>query len=579
MPKCNHPVGTACHCNSAQSCLTAIKVTTPNTTETFDGEHYLRANLIHEIAPLKDDKEQAVPVTINLIGSCLYGNDSDCPSGVVLDENGKVVQKLSASQTVNLTYQRDNHKAIPLLECFGYLCLSRSIDSIPYSFYKIRAHCCDGDEPEKNIFVTLFDDLKEIVLGHKVFTDITVAIHPQYSWTGSITLSWEKDEEQKEAQKEEKPKNKPAKKKPLSAIAHLLRDGFTIQGDLKVNAGGVTSEYTAKHTLKNDKEEKPPVKKKSEHSFEGSLAGLLSNTASEHTHSLSSSSDTSAIPPVSRDDSAARIQLLNAVTDVLVIVLLACYDQKGQDKIKMISYGFDSPEIKLQGSGQSVYRDGKYGIDSRLSISATPLFSAYVELDLLLALVASLSSGVGTVAYKAIQSTLDKLQKAYEAGNAPAYAGVKFNLKGALNFSTQGDGLLFEKKMDAPMAFSSLDTQTTVSFEGLGSVRAEAKVFIFHGLFDCKAKLTAIGHCELVTHNHGDETALDYVIYHDGIKAHVEITVSGGIHKGLQKHVFGSFDNADFNDHAKTYPYDWVLAQPKSKQDSTWKNTLFSFGA
>lgn len=579
MPTCNHPVGTACHCNSAQSCLTAIKVVTPNISETFDGEHYLTLNIIHEIAPLQNDEEQPVPVTVNLIGSCLYGNDSDCPSGVVLDENGKLVQKLAASQTVDLTYQRDNHKAIPLLECFGYLCLSQSIGSIPYSFYKIRANCCDGEDLEQNVFISIYDELKEMMLGHKVFTDITVAIHPQYSWTGSITFSWEKDEDQEEAQKEEKPENKPAKKKPLSTISHLLRDGFTIQGDLKVNAGGITSEYTAKHTLKNDKEEKTPVKKKSENSFEGNLAALLSNTAPEQTHSLSVSSDTSAMPPVSRDDSAAQIHLLNAVTDVLLIVLLACYDQKGQDKIKMISYGFDSPEIKLQGSGQSVYRDGNYGIDSSLSISATPLFSGHVELDLLLALIASLSSGVGTVVYKAIQNTLDKLRKAYEAGNAPAYAGVKFNLTGALDFSTQGDGLLFEKKMSQPIAFSSLDTQTTVSFEGLASVRAEAKVFVFHGLFDFQAKLTAIGHCELVTHNHGDETTLDYVIYHDGIKAFVEITVSGDIHKSLQQHVFESFDNSDFNDHAKTYPYEWVLAQPKSKEDSTWKNTLFSFGA
>lgn len=564
MPTCNHPAGTSCHCNSSEPCITALKVDSPHQSQTIEVDGY--GENIHEIAPLQDNKEQPVAVNISLIGSCQYGN-ANCPSGVLVDEDGNLVQELSASQSVKLAYKRSQSMHfIPLLDSFRFICLESSAKSLPSSNYYIRVNQCGDKPPEKGFFASIWDSIEntvsntfhEVVMGEVPFSDMSIGIHPTYIWDAEINFGWNKDERQKHAEQVEKEDNKPAKGKSINKIAKYIRAGFTVGGAIKINEGGYVTEYKTKdykHTVKEVKEPKKHT-------------GDLGNLLSDHGESDDKPLDQS-------DDKASKVNLLKSISEIVEIFRMCMYTAPGNDKVKLISYDYEPPAIKISAHGETGYKDKLCGIDkAKTTLAFAPLLNVSIKLDLLLALAAYF--GVGNAAAR-FKSELKKLEDAYKKGDGAAYAGVDLNviLTGVVNLN----GSLSKNLGEEIEPNFSFEEKLTLA--GIVNLRAEAKVWIIHGVFKFEAKAQGTVCCTIETvKKHGVKT-LDFILYHDGITADVEITISGDVKDDKKSKKAKSFKAAHNSEKKKEKGYHkkghWVWVEPISKDDSDWRVSLLTF--
>ncbi|KEA65585.1 hypothetical protein ADIMK_0211 [Marinobacterium lacunae] len=116
-------------------------------------------------------------------------------------------------------------------------------------------------------------------------------------------------------------------------------------------------------------------------------------------------------------------------------------------------------------------------------------------------------------------------------------------------------------------------------------MRGGAKVWIVEGAFALSGKVIAEGKCALQTakKNEGaknEKEIVELVMYHNGIKAEVEITVSGSV--GMDKSNSGNgndgingYKKSANNEEKKGVKREWIWAEPLNKKVSPFRINVF----
>ncbi|MCY9829469.1 hypothetical protein OTK54_25530, partial [Vibrio chagasii] len=172
-----------------------------------------------------------------------------------------------------------------------------------------------------------------------------------------------------------------------------------------------------------------------------------------------------------------------------------------------------------------------------------------------------------------------KLEEKVKAGQAGAYAGAEFFI--ALSSKLDVTGTLTQK-VTGPTEYG-LSTLANVALSSDVNVRGGAKVWVVEGAFQLSAQVKAECQCALRSTNKDDESKVELVFFHNGIKAIVKIETSakrtssdgwtsqgsggrGGQRSGNKAEASVSY----------TKEKEWKWVESLSEKDSPYRTTLMS---
>ncbi|KEA63436.1 hypothetical protein ADIMK_2401 [Marinobacterium lacunae] len=328
-----------------------------------------------------------------------------------------------------------------------------------------------------------------------------------------------------------------------------ITQGFSIEGEIEVNAGGDVTKYSSK--------------------LEGSRSNLSSSKRSLKLELSSSFNEV-------RDE----IQLIRAISGAIEMVKSSTYQSRGKETVKLVAFDFKPPVITLKGEGKTRHKsDTSFGVDQTLSAGFNPLFEFSITLDLVQAAAAYFK--VDKVVAE-IREQAKILEEKVKSGQQGAYVGAEFNIALATKLETEGS---IKRTMDSDHPEYDFSAESTITLTGNANVRGGAKVWIVEGAFEMKGKVIAEGKCALQTvkKNEGaknEKEIVELVMYHNGIKAEVEITVSGGVKvnkdvkSGDGNRTLESIKSDEKLEKKESYKKEWVWAEPIKKDSSSWRTVV-----
>ncbi|MCY9829468.1 hypothetical protein OTK54_25525, partial [Vibrio chagasii] len=172
-----------------------------------------------------------------------------------------------------------------------------------------------------------------------------------------------------------------------------------------------------------------------------------------------------------------------------------------------------------------------------------------------------------------------KLEEKVKAGQAGAYAGAEFFID--LSSKLDVTGTLIQK-VKGPTEYG-LSTLANVALSSDVNVRGGAKVWVVEGAFQLSAQIKAECFCALRSINKDDESKVELVFFHKGIKAIVKIETSASTKSEDDKYGQGSggFGAARGSTKAEsslsyTKEKEWTWVKSLSEKDSPYRTTLMS---
>ncbi|KEA61753.1 hypothetical protein ADIMK_4210 [Marinobacterium lacunae] len=325
---------------------------------------------------------------------------------------------------------------------------------------------------------------------------------------------------------------------------------FNIEGEIEVNAGGDVTKYSSK--------------------LEGSRSNLSSSKRSLKLELSSSFNEV-------RDE----IQLIRAISGAIEMVKSSTYQSRGKETVKLVAFDFKPPVITLKGEGKTRHKsDTAFGVEHTLSAGFSPLFEFSITLDLVQAAAAYFK--VDTVVAE-LREQAKKQEAKVKAGQQGAYVGAELEIKLTTKLETQGS---IKRTLDSDHPEYDFSAESTISLTGSANMRGGAKVWIVEGAFALSGKVIAEGKCALqaVKKNAGaknEKEIVELVMYHNGIKAEVEITVSGSVDTGKKSYsgegnnkIDGYRGSAE-PEKKESFKREWIWANPMKKEDSNFRMDIF----
>lgn len=530
---CNHLPGETCHCNRGEPCLVSYQVDSTAGNLSFTSGKTMRRRKLELI-----DEGKGVDVTISMEGSCQTGSDT-CPSGYITDHKA-YAKDVSATQcqSYNLNYHAD--KAFGLLNALKFMLAEKQLTQLPHTTYQVCISQCAGKPQQEHSI--LYRPTYTRLLGD-LTNDCFINVYPKLEMESDLTLSYyskseEMSDEQRYAEYFERQQSGLYQGEEIPA--NQITKSFSLEGSLAIKQGSSITKYGSE----------------------------MNYSQSNYTYTRNLQS--------SFENIVEQWRLINGIIDIIKKVKNGTYQNAGQDKVKLVSFRLGEPKVTLKGKQTCELVDKRFGTSGQLSLGFMPLFDFKITLDLVLAAAAyfKMEKAVAEIREQAIE-----LEEKVKAGQAGAYVGAEFFV--ALSSQLDTSGTLTQEVTGATQY--ELNAEQKVALSSDFNVRAGGKVWVMEGAFQLTGQIKAECSFALISTNKDDESKVELVFFHNGIKATVEIKASASIKSDFDENGQGSGGRggqrsgnkaeASIN-HMTKKEWQWVKAL--SKENSDYKTILMS---
>ncbi|OOE83282.1 hypothetical protein BZG72_06295 [Salinivibrio sp. PR6] len=536
---CNHPPGEACHCNRTEPCLIGYAVTAGDSTQQYRG-----GEVIGEPVVVIDEGEGA-EVDITLEGSCQDAKPT-CPNGYVTDNEG-FAKDLSVGQNSGITVRSPQTGAFGLWDAFMLMLAEDTQDALPCKEYQICVTQCAGEpQEESQILYTpaWFDSIVSAILGKLLDDSLSFKVYPKVVLKSELTLSYKKETEEKSdeerydertARYEEYLRNGGAETHHRTEIPkHEIKKKFSLEGSLSIKEGSTETKFGTGLTYEN----------------------------SNYLHTRDVQDEFENI----RD----QLELISSIIDTVGMIKSGMYRDTGEEDIKLVSWEFKPPVLKLGGSQTTTLSDkGQLMTVGKTTLSLDPLFDFSITLDLILAAAAYFK--IKNLVQK-LREEAQKLEDKVKAGQQGAYFGAEFFVMAATSIKTEGSIECVPNKSPT----YAFDAEQAVTMTTEIGIRSGVNVWVLEGLFELTGGIVANAKCVLK----GGEDKTELIFCHEGIKAYVKMKVTFSTKNPNEKssNSQGGFDGWESENSAATSEeetQEWVWVEPLSADDSPYRTTLF----
>ncbi|MCG9753194.1 hypothetical protein L1D54_22400 [Vibrio brasiliensis] len=531
---CNHLLGETCHCNRGEPCLMSYQVDSAAGSLSFTSGQAMRNRKLDLV-----DEGKGVDVTISMEGSCQNGSDS-CPSGYITDNNAYAEDvSVAQCQSYHLNYHAD--KAFGLLDALKFMLSEKQLSQLPHSTYQVCVSQCAGKpQTERSI---LYRPLYTRLLGD-LTNDCFINVYPKIEMESDLTLSYDSkseqvSDEQRYAEYFERQRSGTYQGEEISA--NKITQSFSLAGSLTIKQGSTTTKYGEK----------------------------LTHSRSNYTYTRNLQS--------SFENIVDQWRLINGIIDIIKQMKSGTYQNAGRDKVKLVSFKLGKPKVTFKGKQTCELVDKQFGTSGQLALGLTPLFDFKITLDLVLAAAAYFKM---EKAVAEIREQAQKLEEKVKAGQAGAYVGAEFFI--ALSSKLDVTGTLTQK-VTSPTEYG-LSTLANVALSSDVNMRGGAKVWVVEGAFQISAQVKAECQCALRSTNKDDESKVELVFFHNGIKAIVTIETSASTNGNKTLSSQGSGGRGAWYDEdvsaessiSHTTEKEWQWMKALSEKESPYRTTLMS---
>lgn len=537
---CNHPPGEACHCNRSEPCLIGYAVTAGDSTQQYRG-----GEVIGEPVVVIDEGEGA-EIDITIEGSCQDAKPT-CPNGYVTD-NDVFAKDLAVGQNSEITVHGPDTEAHTLWDALMLMLAEDAQNVLPHKTYQVCVTQCDGQPQEETHLIydiPLIGSIAKAIVGVLSNDSLSFKVYPKVVLKSELTLSYKKETEEKSdeerydertARYEEYLRNGGAETHHRTEIPkHEIKEKFSLEGSLSIKEGSTETKFGTGLTYEN----------------------------SNFLHTRDVQDEFENI----RD----QLKLISSIIDTVGMIKSGMYKDAGEEKIKLVTWEFKPPVIKLTGSQATALTDkGAITTSGKTTLALDPLLDFSITLDVILAAAAYFKI---KNLVKKLQEEAKKLERKVKEGNVGAYFGAEFFVMASTKINTQGS---IEFIPDTKPAYA-FDAEQAITMTTEVGIRGGVKVWVLEGLFELKGGIVANAKCVLK----GGEDKTELIFCHEGIKAYVKMKVTfkkkasddtesnnqGGL-GGL-----GKADNTADTSEEETQEWEWV--EPLRADDSPYRTTLF----
>ncbi|OOE87355.1 hypothetical protein BZG73_01545 [Salinivibrio siamensis] len=536
---CNHPPGEACHCNRTEPCLIGYAVTAGDSTQQYRG-----GEVIGEPVAVIDEGEGA-EVDITLEGSCQDAKPT-CPNGYVTD-NENFAKDLSVGQNSGITVRSPQTGAFGLWDAFMLMLAEDTQDALPYKTYQICVTQCDGQPQEETHLIydiPLIGSIAKAVVGVLSNDSLSFKVYPKVVLKSELTLSYKKETEEKSdeerydertARYEEYLRNGGAEAHHRTEIPKSeIKEKFSLEGSLSIKEGSTETKFGTGLTYEN----------------------------SNYLHTRDVQDEFENI----RD----QLKLISSIIDTVGMIKSGMYRDTGEEDIKLVTWEFKPPVLKLGGSKTTTLSDkGQLITMGKTTLGLDPLFDFSITLDVILAAAAYFK--IKNLVQK-LREEAKKLEDKVKAGQQGAYFGAEFFVMAATSIKTEGSIECVPNKSPT----YAFDAEQAVTMTTEIGIRSGVNVWVLEGLFELTGGIVANAKCVLK----GGEGKTELIFCHEGIKAYVKMKVTFSTKNPNEKssNNQGGLGGWRADSEAKTSEeetQEWVWVDPLSTEDSPYRTTLF----
>ncbi|WP_284509803.1 hypothetical protein, partial [Salinivibrio costicola] len=391
------------------------------------------------------------------------------------------------------------------------------------------------------------DSIVSAILGKLLDDSLSFKVYPKVVLESDLTLSFtkeakEKSDEERTARYEEYLRNGGAEAHHRTEIPKdEIKNKFSLEGSLSIKEGSSETKYGATLEYEN----------------------------SNYMHTRNLKMEFQGI----RD----QLKLISSIIDTVDMVKSGMYEDKddkdkGEEDIKLVSWEFKPPVLKLGGSQTTTLSDkGQLITVGKTTLSLDPLFDFSITLDLILAAAAYFK--IKNLVQK-LREEAKKLEDKVKAGQQGAYFGAEFFVMAATSIKTEGSIECVPNKSPT----YAFDAEQAVTMTTEIGIRGGFNAWVLEGMFELNGGVVAKAKCVLK----GKEDKTELIFCHEGIMAYVNIKVmlGGDEEKGEAssnqggRGGLGKGDNSPDTDKRET-KQEWVWVTPLSADDSPYRTTLF----
>lgn len=530
---CNHLLGETCHCNRGEPCLMSYQVDSAAGSLSFTSGQVMRARKLELV-----DEGKGVDVTVSMEGDCQTNSDN-CPSGYITDHDA-YAEDVSATQcqSYRLNYHAD--KAFGLLDALKFMLAEKKLSQLPHTTYQVCVSQCAGKPQQEHSI--LYQPLYTRLLGD-LTNDCFINVYPKIEMESDLTLSYDsKSEAMSDEQRYEEyfERQQRGTYQGEDIPVNKITQSFSLAGSLTIKQGSSTTKY----------------------------GDTLTNSRSNYTHTRNLQN--------AFENIVDQWRLINGIIDIIKQMKSGTYQNAGQDKVKLVCFKLGKPKVTFKGKQTCELVDSQFGTKGQLTLGFMPLFDFKMTLDLVLAAAAyfKMERAVAEIREQAL-----KLEEKVKAGQVGAYVGAEFFI--ALSSKLDVTGSLSQEVKGATQY--DLFTLANVALSSDVNMRGGAKVWVVEGAFQLSAQIKAECQCALRSTNKDDESKVELVFFHNGIKAIVKVETSASIKSDFDESGQGSGgrggqrsgNKADSKiSYTKDREWQWVKAL--SENDSPYRTTLMS---
>ncbi|OOE48733.1 hypothetical protein BZG12_16465 [Salinivibrio kushneri] len=265
-----------------------------------------------------------------------------------------------------------------------------------------------------------------------------------------------------------------------------------------------------------------------------------------------------------------QLKLISSIIDTIGMIKSGMYRDTGEEDIKLVTWEFKPPVLKLGGSQTTTLNDkGQLITMGKTTLGLDPLFDFSITLDLILAAAAYFK--IKNLVQK-LREEAQKLEDKVKAGQQGAYFGAELFVMAATSIKTEGSIECVPNKSPT----YAFDAEQAVTMTTEIGIRSGVNVWVLEGVFELNGVVVAKAKCVLK----GGEDKTELIFCHEGIMAYVKmkVTFSGGKDKTTQRNQggrdgLGKGDNSPDNNAEVKQEWEW--AKPLSADDSPYRTTLF----
>ena len=529
---CKQCIGETCSCNRGEPCLLSYQVDCDTRSVSFVSGGLMSTRILKAM-----DKGSGADITVSLEGFC-ESNSAQCPTGYITDHKSYAEGvSIGQCQPYRLHYQ--SNKEFGLLDAIRLMLAENKLTRLPSTTYQLCITQCAG-KPQQE-YTIRYTPLFTRILG-ELSNDCFIEVYPETKIESKLTLSYDS--------KSEKVSDDVRYKEYFERMRNGTHQGeaipekeisrsFSLEGSLAIKQGSTTTTYASGLETRS-----------SNFTYDRNLQDTFDNIVDQW-------------------------RLINGIINIIKQIKSGTYQSSGRDKVKLVTFKLGKPKVTLEGTQTYELTDSAIETSGEIALKFDPLFQFEITLDLVLAAAAYF--GVKS-AVAEIREQAQKLEDKVKAGQAGAYVGAEFFVRLSSTLSTEGT---VKRNIDAPTEYG-LSAVTSVALSSEANVRGGAKVWNVEGAFQVTGQIKAECLLAIRSKTDGEDSSVELVFFHKGIKAKVSIKISGSIesnksHSSQGDGSLDAFDNENTTTES-TFSYteeeEWAWVPELKEADSPHKVTL-----